>query len=299
METKTICRLLIAIFTLLSALFFLLYSKEYKIKNTLLDDFVVEAVSNLNHNGIKITHDTIMKNIPTMDIYTISYDDLLDNNEIVSKAIIKNAYSESITTTKFDIPEGYSIGVYDENDSSRELGRVVFYDDDMSFKFSSNGINISGVNSPIINGNLSDINAATRTKVKNIVENLTFNYDIEYEWAGSSTNDGIEIVTVIQKIDDYAINGAYMNFVFDEQKLIMSNGKWITGKPERRYNVSLIDGINVLYKIKLENVSEILEEKLVYSYKKTENNKYYLIPVWEITYLDLNENIVVEFIDTL
>ncbi len=298
MESKKICRILILLFALLSVFFFALYSREHTKITTLSDDFINETVKNLKTNGVDIDKSTIKTKTPLLDIYTVSFDDVENHNKLISDCIMQNAFSTPVATTKFDVPDGYSVGIYDEKDASRELGKVVFSDTDKTFRFSLTDVTINS-SEPVYNGDAAEIGDSSKALVEKIARSLNKNSDIQYEISGYNSYEDTEYVTVIQKIDEYEIYGAYINFIFVENKLVAATGKWITTEPKREYHDSLVDGINVLYKLDLDNVSAILEEKLIYSYKSTENDNYYLVPGWEITYIDNNDNLLVSRFDAL
>jgi len=80
----------------------------------------------------------------------------------------------------------------------------------------------------------------------------------------------------------------YINFIFENENLILASGKWITNSPRPEYHNTLTDGINILYNLDFDEVLEIHSERVVYSLRKAKNNSCFLLPGWEIEYTDIN-----------
>ena len=60
-----------------------------------------------------------------------------------------------------------------------------------------------------------------------------------------------------------------------------------------------VDGINALYMLDFGSVSEIKSERIVYSLRKGENTRYFLVPGWEISYKDKAGVVRKAYVDAL
>ena len=299
MEAKKICRLLILVFLLLSLLFNFLYSTELKKRTVVSEDLVSGAISNLSSRGIQISADDIQRSMPERDIYYFELNEIDAYFDKVTNVLGESLFDNRVETAQFDTPDGYSIGYYDKNGSDKELGRVVFSESDLLFMFSKKGISMKDGDKPIENMQVDEISEENSGVIHSIISKLIYGSKLNYRITGSSSSDTFIIVTAVQTIDDNDISDAFINFVFQDNELVLLSGKWITEQPKARYHNTLLDGVNVLYKLNLENVKSINEQKVVYSLRKTDSNKYFIIPCWKITYADKNDNIVVSFFDAL
>lgn len=104
MESQKICRLLILIFLILTLLFCFLYSKEENEETVISEEFVSEAVENLNSNGIVISRSILEREIPEMNIYCFDFDPSIKYDSFLADALISGVFGDSITTTEFDTP---------------------------------------------------------------------------------------------------------------------------------------------------------------------------------------------------
>lgn len=299
MEIRQICRTLILIFLLLSLLFNYLYTAEFDKRTVVSDEFVSDAVENLSSHEIQVSESNIEKKMPERDIY---YFELNSNDEYFDKitlAICNSIFFSNIETTEFDTPDGYSVGFHESDGNEKEIGRITFSVTDLSFVFSKNGIGMQNGDKPIENMQIDEISTEKLAVIDRVVSNFNNDLKLGYKITGSSSNDTFLIVTAMQTIDGNEISDSFVNFVFKDNELVLLAGKWITEQPKAKYHNTLLDGVNVLYKLNLEDVKSIDEEKVVYSLRKTDGNKYFVIPCWQIKYTDKKDNLIISYFDAL
>lgn len=299
MEISRVSRILIVIFLALSVLFYSLYRKEALSKMYLSDDFVSGAVLNLKNSGVTVSEEIIDRTIPEKDIYVFDVKDVIKHHDAVSDALISVLYSGSAVKASFDTPDGVSVGIYEKQNESKEIGRILFSNSDLSFTFSKEGAGINGENTPITNGNTDSLTANHKITIGSIVEKMSTDSGRSYRICGSSSNDEYVIVTVVQQAGGHDVNDVFINIVFLENEVVSVSGKWVVEDIRAKYHNTLVDGVNVLYKLDFENVKSIENERLVYSLRKSNNNRYFLIPCWEITYTDSAGSLCTSYFDAL
>lgn len=299
MEIRKICRFLILIFIVLSLLFYYLYTVELEKRTVVSDEFVADAVKNLSSYGITINDEDIEKSMPERDIYWFEIGDDSDYYKRIISSISKNVFDSDIVTTEFDTPEGYSVGLYDKNSYERELGRITFSDSDLLFVFSKNGVGIKDGDQPIENMQVDKIDGRIIELIDNVVSKLTDSSKLGYRITGSSSNDTYLIVTVMLTIDNSDISNSFINFVFQNSEIVIMSGNWITGQPKAKYHNTLLDGVNVLYKLNLEQVNTIESQQVVYTLRSSGEKEHFIIPCWKIKYTDKQGNLVVSYFDAL
>lgn len=298
MEIKRICRFLIVIFLILSLLFNYLYTVELKKRTVVSDELVESAVRNLSSYGIDVNEANIEKNMPERDIYFFEISDNYEYYKKVSSSLCNCLFVSNVVTTEFDTPDGYSVGIYDMTSYGKELGRIIFSRSDLSFVFSKNGLSMKDGDEPIENMQTDEISESIKSVIYDVVVNMTNSSRLGYRIAGSSSNDMYRIVSVMQTIDNNDISNSFMNFVFSEGELVILSGKWITEVPKAKYHNTLLDGVNVLYKLNLDQIKSIDRQEIVYSLRITDN-KCYIIPCWKISYTNKQNDSVISLFDAL
>ena len=106
------------------------------------------------------------------------------------------------------------------------------------------------------------------------------------------------VYTLVQTLDDIEISGMYVNVLVWNGEILSVKGSWIPVNTDKYYDCSISDSINAVFSLNLDKVTEIVSEKCVYIFKRADENKYYLIPVWEIVYVDADGDTVREIIES-
>ena len=161
-----------------------------------------------------------------------------------------------------------------------------------------NGVNISGSDYPVMNELYDKIDDNKKRKMSDILKKVVSGNGIDYRFCGCTGNDNLVIISAIQTINNYDINNVFMNFIFDGNELVALTGNWINGKHDAKYHEKLVDGVNVLYKLDLENIKAIHGERIIYTLRKTDNT-YFLIPGWLVSYTDKEGNYKSAYFDAL
>lgn len=289
MQARKVYRFLIVIFLVLTLVFYFLYRKESDSKSNLSDDFVADATKNIEKKGVVLSTDVIEKSIPEKNIYTYELKSVSDYEKTVTDCVVSEIFAKNANVASFDTPDGTSVGIYLDGDDSRESGRIVFNSSDLTFNYAKSGVSIEGAYTSVSNGLGDDVNSKNKKFIDSFVKKLSSDsYVTSYRISGYSSNEEYSVVTVIQTIDGYDLYGVYINFVFMGDEVVGLFGNWITQTPGAKYYNKLVDGVNVLYKLDFEEIGEITGEKLVYFLRRGDNNKFFVIPGWEISYIDKN-----------
>ena len=299
MHTGKISLFLIIIFSVLSILFYSLYVAEADKIQRLSDEFLDAGIENLALHDVLVNSDVILREIPDKDIFVFEDIDFEKNNSKIADVIVDTAFDEdSITIMSFDVPSGVSLVIHDKSDSSKELARVTYSYNDASFKFTRNGVNVTGTENPVFNNRQSEMSPSLIDKVTSVAQKIS-SQNTSFRISGVLGEENMCFVTLVKTVDKIDIKDIYINFVFHQDTLVAVQGHWFIDYPVPEYHNTLIDGLNVLYKLDFASVNEIKNERLMYSLQKAENNRYFLLPVWEITYLDKSGSIKTSYIDAL
>ena len=296
MDSKKIYRIMSVLFLVLTILFFVLYANEKKNKNSLSDEFVTESVINLRSNEIEIDENIIDRIIPNKDIYCYTASSTEEQNELLTKEFTRALFNREVSTARFETPDGVSMRIYG-NDSETELGKIVFNNSDSSFVFLKDGVNISGIEKPVLNNRTDFLTDDNIKFLSKICDGLTVGTKMDFRISGCSGDKEFFVVTAVQTVDGHDISDAFVNFSFDNDELVSVSGKWIIEEPKAKYNNTLIDGVNVLYMLDLQQIKSIDSQRIVYVVKTADSENCYLIPVWEVSYTDVNGEKVKELID--
>ncbi len=300
MEVRKIVRLFIIIFALLCVVFGFLYKMELDRINTLDEEFVRNAVENLTSKGIEINESVIVDNIPDKDIYVFSATDVEKQNGAIIDAFVKQIYdNKNVKYKTLQSPEGITYDLYDGSSEINSVGRAVFSDkSDGTFTYFKTGFSESVVKD--FSENAKTVNDSELLSFVDGFYSLSAKPEkLSYRICGFVEKDGLKTVTAVQTISDYDIYTCNINFTFKDSELVCSYGKLVQENPKAQYHNRLMDGVNVLYKMDLSQVKAIKSERLVYLLRKSENDYYYLVPGWEITYIDSFGKQKKQYIDAL
>lgn len=297
MEGSKIVKFLIIIFAVLTVVFYSLYYREEKKISVLSEDFVEQAVENLNGRGIEIDKDVIIRQIPDENIYVFTSSIGQGYAQLVADAF-SACFDTKVVTTSLNNPTGLLIALYDSENTEKQLGKLSFSMSDFGFVYSVQGSNITASSPQLVNSEINP-DAEKSALIEKIISRLSDENSKSYRITGSIINDEYEIISVVQTLNGLDVSGVYINFMFENDVLVHAFGSWITEKPTLGYHEKLTDGINVLYDLDFDNVSGIIGQRIVYCLKKGNSNKYYLLPCWEITTVDDDGNVVKEYFDAI
>lgn len=299
LQTGKISGFLIIVFSVLSILFYSLYISEAKKSQTLSEDFISLGIENLSSRNVSVDPETIIREIPDKDVFVIENVDFLSNNNAVANVFVEEVFDKKlITTMSFEMPTGVSLVIHDKSDSSKELARVIYSDKDFGIKFSKNGVTITGTDIPAFNNRQNELSSQIVDKITSITQKIV-SQDTSFRISGVIGEDDFYIVTVVKTVDEIDLKDVFINYVFQDGNLVAVGGNWFLSTPKARYHNTLKDGLNVLYMLDFDNLSTIKQERIVYSLQKVEDNRYFLLPVWEIVYLDNEGNQKTAYFDAI
>ena len=298
MDSKRVYRILSLLFFVLTILFFFLYAREKNFKDRLSEDFVSEALAHIRSNGVEISESVIETAVSDINIYNFDISILEEHYDKLSKALSEAVFDQDVSTSRFETPEGIAVSVYD-NESDSELGRIIFNNSDLSFSLLKTGINISGIESPVMNGRTDLLDDAEKDMISLVCKKLTNSSKMNYRISGCSGDSDFFVVTAVQTVGGYDVSDAFVNFSFDGKELVSVSGKSIVEELKAKYNNTLTDGVNVLYTLDFEQIQSIEYQRIVYVIKNADSDRYYLIPMWEVSYMDKSGEKNIDLIDAI
>lgn len=299
MEGKRIIGFLIMIFAVLTVIFYGLYYTENKSVTVLEEQFVSEAVENLSRHNVAVDEKIIERNIPEGNIYIFNLQNDSQYRELVIQAFSHWLDAENNSFTMLDTPTGLSVTFHAENDKEQDNGKLVFdVSSPLDFTYSVKGNSISANTGAIYNED-TELDDSIQEKIMSLVNELSAGKNMGCRLTGSVDTDRYKIVSAVQTFNGREISGVYLNFVFEDTSLVNVIGKWIPFEPSLKYHEKMTDGINVLYKLNLDEVAAVLDENLVYLLRKGDNNTYYILPCWEIIARNKNGNVVKSYFEAL
>lgn len=122
-----------------------------------------------------------------------------------------------------------------------------------------------------------------------------------YTLCGVMNVDGGVYASFSQNVyADYPISDMFVNvYISDSDGVAYACGNRIFAAFSRSYSGTLTDGINALASLDFAAVESILSERIVYVHRYTGSGTHYLIPVWEIAYLDRDNHAQTLYVDTV
>lgn len=302
METGKICKLLIAVFILLNTMFLLLYYSELNGAGKLTLEFAQNVSENLSKRGIAVNADMFVLDLPENGIYMLELPDRHDSAKDTAKNIsvseFKGVSSEIVS---FEIPDGVSLSIYDSKTDTNELAKLQIKFEDFGIQYANTlyaGLTDADDG---VSQSISELSGKQKHRLDAFVNALnsdaTFGYRIK-----SLENRGFYVVAEIcQTAGTTDIAGMNVKICIsaEDSDIMSASGNWITFPVSSKYSDSLIDGINVIFKLELENVSAVNSEKMVYSARNVRENVMYLVPVWEISYTNSDSDETTAHIDAL
>ena len=295
MENSRITKFLILIFAVLTLVFYLMYRNEERKSSVLDENFVKEAVLNLKNQGVQVKSDIIKLEIPDRNVYVFKDTGVDEYSEKISSSFAEG-FEKEMFTTKLDTPSGFSLAFFDSAQKDVEVGKFHFSSDDFKFVYSAVSNSITP-DSAIIYSDVVSLDAEKLEFIERTARSLNVSNNSDFRITGSVNDGEYCIVSVVQTFNDIEYKDVYINFVFDENGLVHAVGSWVTYDMTAQYHEMLSDGVNALYKLKLDNVSEVVSERIVYSLKKGNDSKYFVVPCWEIAFVDKKGVTVKEYIE--
>lgn len=284
--------MLVVLLVLSNLLVGYLYVELRNTKYYLPNEFCQEAKDNLNSRGIDVLHNGINPKKQNIPIYTAQS---CENEEI--KQILKKTASVFVgeiteEPSAMTAPDSISISC-----KGNEKSVVLTITDNIYLECSSSDFNtleqsdalreVCGRNTQL--QYTVDPKPAHKSTIEQFYEAFYKNNsgktssNIDFKYCMESNLHGATIVSTVGTLDKIAIPHMTMSFVFDQDdNLLYARGAVFSGEIEKAYAEKLIDGVNAVYQINLDEVSEIVDESFAFSVVKIENKRYYFVPSWSV-----------------
>ena len=298
MFLKKVCIFLAASFLAVDIFLLFIYFHADKNLNTLSDKMLESAVEYYDAIGISVEKSVIAKRVPDNKIYTF----VNDNSSVGLKAadnLAQSLFLSKANVNMVETPRGMTYTITDKNENAASL-RIDT--DSFSFEFAHSDFSsdISGIPVDPFSNALNDIDDDVRKTIDKFLSALYGQNSPHFDIKGSYSVGIRNTVCVELLIDDSCpVEGMYANMVVENGKLVYARGNIILAEISKSYSEELYDGVNALAKIDSELVSEFISEKIVYSQRYAGNGTYYLIPLWKIEYIDVNQKRQIQYVDAI
>ena len=291
MQSKGVRRILIALFLVLNIAFLCMYLYEYRSSEYVDEEFVLAAVENLSARGISVSNgvfDTQKPNLPAGKI-VVSHDKNVAR--VVSDEIAKFTLGNvDVRIVEFDTPEGISLSFYNDDmvSSNMQLAKTFFSHDGFGFQYSDFRYEKETQAPGIPVKTISKTISYDEKKILNDFA-LCFGKTLQlgYRICGCRIYDDGTLFTLVQTFEGVDIENMYMNILLWNGEILSAKGSWISSKTEKNYRFEMIDGVNAVFTLPLDKVEQIVSQRPIYATKRSDENTYYLLPMWEITYVDV------------
>lgn len=201
----------------------------------------------------------------------------------------------------FDTPDGLSLSVADEDQNPLGAAAIA---GKTHFEFVCSELS----ESPLAGVSELTFSQSDDSIPSSVKKGLSAFFDSVY-----SDTVSFELLSCVRKEDyalarcDITLNGRpiygmrlYAAVRVRDGKIGALDGDLFFSEPTGAYNASLLDGINILYHLDAaqsapvsEGATEILSERLFYSFYQYDTGDYYLVPAWEIVCrVDNTESVV-------
>lgn len=296
MFLKKVCIFLAIAFLAVDIFLVSIYIQANNNLKMLSDNMVDNTVRYYESIGIIIDENIISRRVPDNKIYTF----MLNNSIMGSSAAEKLSKSiEGSAVSVVEIPDGH---IYSISSNETVAASLRVYMDTFEFEYNYGDFTVenSGVaKDPFINSG-TIVDGVTQKALDNFVSAMFQTAKPFYKVQGSySTGSGM-CISIAQKLDDKTIiDGMYMNVVVDDGRVVYAKGNIIFSPFTKSYSEQLYDGVNALGKVDSSRVKKFVSESVIYTYRYSGNNVYYLIPMWKIEYIDMNDTKQTQYVDAI
>lgn len=303
MESRNVIRFLAILFCLLSIVFTALFYVEYNAADMLSQELSKSVEENLSSRGIALSSESLVTKTPDASVFLCKVSDYHERDFEISDKILDFTFAgQKINKVDFETPEGVSVGFYNalSEKGEKQLGKMVFSNNDFGiqyfdFRYEKEETPPLGV----VSGFEIELSYDDRKTVNKFIKCLGENADFSSRVVGTCEYKGTTLVSVEQLLDNTQIKDMYINLLLWNGEIISAQGAWLNAKVEKEYYSPLLDGMNVLYKLPLDKVSELTLSEVVFSIRQTSEQNYYVMPVWKIQYVDTDNNVNTEYFDAL
>ena len=285
---------------------------------------VADAMENLASRGVEVSHNAINEKKQGLPVYSAA---MVDAEQIKERLIdASRAFGEfDDEPVVIDVPDGISVSKHEENGGQKIYSATftgtttievsVDTNKDSTFRNSENSGIIDVLRSfvsPEVNlyavpdGENAPTSRETQT-AKSFYKAL---YD-RNDYGRGKADMGFRCYDVrnlgrgramccVATADDIVIPELKSVFWFGEDgKAVYAVGKFFVGGAKKAYSTSLLDGIDVIYKMELSSVKRIVSQHDALSLVPVEGDSYYLIPSHSVVFEDKDGNLVNNIYDSV
>lgn len=303
MEANGVKRFLIAFLAFLNILFLMLYFYEYRSSEYIGADYVNSAVKNLSERGIAVSSDIFVTHMPENKASSLMKDKNGDDGRRVSDSLVKYTLGNADTrAVELETPDGISITYYDGNEefSHIQLAKTFYEKNSFYFEYVDNRYaNKAQAPEEKYNKFSRDVSYDDRQLLSRVVSCFGSGKSFGSRISGCESYEDGTVFTLIQTLDGTDIFGMYINVLVWNGEILSVKGSWIPVDTDKKYDYAITDSVNAVYSLDLSDVTEIVSENRVYILKRVNENKYYLLPAWEIVYADSEGKLKSEIVESL
>ena len=301
-KTKT---LLIVLLIAANLLAFSMYVGLKYDRTMLPEEMIENAIENLSARGVTVQNGAIMREKQSIPIYTAvkeKPENCMKRIERVLDVLINNE------------------GEYYEKKVPDGIAAVKKAADGEASAFLTSNSRLTAISSEISDSeregvlgvDFSAVNSENQTADKSCMKPVKR----FYQAVAKSTKRGMAsfgfrtlevrehgdgtIVFCVQTADDIDLPAYTARFYFSsDDELLLADGEFFIGEAEKAYSAALLDGINLIYRMELSEVSEIISESNAFSVIAIEGDSNYFVPSYSVIYKDKNGNIVNHIYDSV
>ena len=264
----------------------------------LSDNLMEDTVKYYASAGVKLDKEDIVRYVPDNKIYVFAS----DNGTIgsgVAQSFTKALLSKNAKVNVVETPDGTS---YTVSENGKNVGSLRLYTEGFGFEYVSGSFNADVIRLPdsaVYNGK-NDLDRGEKKSIDAFVSALSPSLKNNYEITGSMDIDNLLCVSVVQLVDNGCpVDNMYISIALDGDTVVCAKGNIILSVIEKKYSEPLYDGINALNRVDVSDVKEFISEKIVYTYRYSGRDVYYLIPQWKIEYVDNAGQRKTQYVDAI
>lgn len=301
-KTKT---LLIVLLIAANLLAFSMYIGLKYDRTMLPEEMIENVIENLGARGVTVQNGAIMREKQSIPIYTAikeKPENCKKKLERILDLLIENdgEYSEKNVPDGIAVVKKASGGEASAFLTSNSRLTAVSSEISDSEREGVLGVDFGGVNSENQTADKSCMNTVKRfyQAVSKSTKRGTATFGfrtLEVREYGDGS-----IVFCVQTADDIDLPAYTARFYFSSDgTLLLADGVFFIGEAEKAYSANLLDGVNLIYRMELSEVSEIISESNAFSVIAIEGDSNYFVPSYSVIYKDKNGNIVNHIYDSV
>ncbi len=253
------------------------------------------ASEHLAKNGIAVSFDAEQRRIYSLPVYTAEADEksLFE----IYKKIAESFFDREISPAAYvTTPTGYSVTV--KKNGGEHMGTALL-SGEMSVECIKED-KVSGISTEILSKNIGYFsdrlyhNKEAEKIAKRFADEALGGIAPRYKLCGTAQFEGGTIAFFAPELSEILVYDLYMNVYIRDSEVVYCSGNFISENPQKAYSIDLIDAVDAVYLLASNSdVGEITAsggrvavQSALMNYKlfEYEQNRYYIIPSWHISY---------------